>query len=147
MKILNKVSKCILFLFIFIFTCSCSINNNIHIVRADIVSLYGHEAYLINDANNEKLQTLKKYKEINDYNEEYFINNSLIIIVTQADSSSIKYSVTNLEMNDNKCVVVSIEGKSKDYVTMDLVSQYIFIELDKIELDNIEVKFERIINR
>ena len=70
----------------------------------------------------------------------------MIIIVTQADSSSIKYSVTNLEINDNKCVV-SIEGKSKDYVTMDLVSQYIFIELDKIELDNIEVKFERIINR
>ena len=61
-----------LFLFIFIFTCSCSINNDIHIVRADIVSLYGHEAYLINDANNEKLQSLKKYKEINDYNEEYF---------------------------------------------------------------------------
>ena len=146
MKILNKVSKYILLLLIFIFTCSCSINNNIHIVRADIVSLYGHEAYLINDANNEKLQSLKKYEKINDYNEEYFINNSLIIIVTQADSSSIKYSVTNLEINDNKCVV-SIEGKSKDYVTMDLVSQYIFIELDNIELDNIEVKFERIINR
>ena len=125
MKKYKNILYFIFSLFITFSLCSCNVNN-IKIINADMISLYEHKIYLVNDYEDEF------YNSINnkEYDEKYFNDKSLIIIITQADSSSIKYSVTNLEINDNKCVV-SIEGKSKDYVTMDLVSQYIFIELDK----------------
>lgn len=146
MILVRKILKFILLIFIGIFISSCSSNNDILIIRGDGVSLYSHEPYLINNINDEHLNSLNKYEEIEKYDEDFFTNKSLVLIITKADSSSIHYEVKKINYDKDK-LIIDFVGISKRYVTMDLLSQYIFLEINKEEallIQEIILNYDRV---
>lgn len=146
---MKKVLYVFILFFICLFQTSCVSNKNYLVVRADTISLYETKSFVVNDYNDQILKDLSEHSEIKKYDENYFKEKAIIVILTKADSSRINYSVTTTSLI-GELFLVNLEAKSKEYVTMDLVSQYIIIEISKeesLKINEIKVEYKRIIEK
>ena len=78
---------------------------------------------------------------ISDYDEEWFKEHNLVLVLLTANSGSIRYKANNINIEDGT-MTVSFNKKSPDMVTCDMAGWHIIIETDKVSIDEIDIFVE-----
>lgn len=77
------------------------------------------------------------------YDDNYFKEHFLILVLIEENSGSIRHTVTNVTSPSSGTSRVIIKRKLPEAVTMDMAQWHIFVEMDsKIEVENVQVNFE-----
>ena len=77
------------------------------------------------------------------YDDNYFKEHFLILVLIEENSSSIRHTVTGVASYPSGTSRVIIKRKIPEAVTMDMAQWHIFVEMDsKIEVKNVQVNFE-----
>lgn len=78
---------------------------------------------------------------IADYNEEWFEDHNLVLVLLTASSGSIRFKATNVNVYDGK-MDISFVQKAPDIATCDMAGWHIIVETEKISIDEINVYVE-----
>lgn len=78
---------------------------------------------------------------IAEYDDEFFKNHNIVLVLLTASSGSIRYKVTNINLIDGVMDVNFIK-KSPELVTCDMAGWHIIIETEKVSIDEINVFVE-----
>ena len=70
-----------------------------------------------------------------NYDDAHFEKNTVLLIAIPATSGSVRHKVNNINVSSTE-LLVSVKAESPDAVTMDLVSWFIVISIDKTSLTN-----------
>ena len=76
-----------------------------------------------------------------DYDEEWFKEHNLVLVLLTANSGSIRYKANNINIEDGT-MTVSFNKKAPDMVTCDMAGWHIIIETEKVSIDEINVFVE-----
>lgn len=76
-----------------------------------------------------------------DYDEEWFKEHNLVLVLLTANSGSIRYKANNINIEDGT-MTVSFNKKAPDMVTCDMAGWHIIIETDKVSIDEIDIFVE-----
>ena len=76
-----------------------------------------------------------------DYDEEWFKEHNLVLVLLTANSGSIRYKANNINIEDGT-MTVSFNKKAPDMVTCDMAGWHIIIETKKVSIDEINVFVE-----
>lgn len=104
------------------------------------------------NANKEKYNLGHKEKVYSDttigfedaiveYDEEWFKDHNIVLILLTANSGSIRYKANNINIEDGT-MTVSFSKKAPDMVTCDMAGWHIIIETEKVSIDEINVFVE-----
>lgn len=118
---------------------SSNVNYNVHYLKTSTVNFENNNCFIINsfeEFNEYYLVNAKYYsnsldKLISRYNDDFFNNNSLVVIKKIATSGSYEYHVKYFKINEDK-VIVKINQSSSKYVSYDLAMWNFIIETNKI---------------
>lgn len=73
-----------------------------------------------------------------EYDEEFFKNHNIVLVLLTASSGSIRYKVENINLNDG-VMEINITKKTPEIGTCDMAGWHIIIETDKQEIEEIKV--------
>lgn len=76
-----------------------------------------------------------------EYDEEWFRDHNIVLILLTANSGSIRYKANNINIEDGT-MTVSFNKKAPDMVTCDMAGWHIIIETEKVSIDEINVFVE-----
>lgn len=79
--------------------------------------------------------------ETKEYDEEFFKEHNIVLVLLTASSGSIKYKVENINLNDG-VMEINITKKIPEIGTCDMVGWHIIIETDKQDIEEIKVMIE-----
>ena len=86
--------------------------------------------------------TTKGFEDaIEKYDEEYFRNNNLVLVLLEESSGSIRHNLEKFDINNN-IIEISIVKKIPDICTCDMAGWHIIIEVNKINITEINVNVE-----
>ena len=80
---------------------------------------------------------------IAEYDEEFFKDHNIVLVLLTASSGSIRYKVTNINLIDG-VMDVNFTTKSPELVTCDMAGWHVIIETEKTSIDEINVFVEGI---
>lgn len=84
----------------------------------------------------------RRFEEvISKYDEQFFEENNLVLILLNSNSGSIKYNVDSYKIIDG-VMNVTISEKRPEYMTCDMAGWHIIIETDKVEINSVNVNIE-----
>ena len=75
---------------------------------------------------------------IEEYDEEFFKNHNIVLVLLTASSGSIRYKVENINLNDG-VMEINITKKTPEIGTCDMAGWHIIIETEKQEIEEIKV--------
>lgn len=75
---------------------------------------------------------------IQKYDEEFFKNNNLVLVLLTAESGSIRHKVNSANIADG-VMTINITRQTKEYQTCDMAGWHIIIETEKVSIDKIVV--------
>ena len=78
---------------------------------------------------------------IADYDEEWFKGHNIVLVLLTANSGSIRFKVTNVNINERK-MNISFTQKAPEMVTCDMACWHIIVETEKVSTDEINVYVE-----
>ena len=78
---------------------------------------------------------------IADYDEEWFKDHNIVLVLLTANSGSIRFKATNVNINEGK-MDISFATKTPDIVTCDMAGWHIIVETEKVSIDEINVYVE-----
>ena len=78
---------------------------------------------------------------IADYDEEWFKDHNIVLVLLTANSGSIRFKATNVNINEGK-MDISFTQKAPEMVTCDMAGWHIIIETEKVLIDEINVYVE-----
>lgn len=78
---------------------------------------------------------------IAEYDEEWFKDHNIVLILLTANSGSIRYKANNINIEDGT-MTVSFNKKAPDMVTCDMAGWHIIIETEKVSIDEIDIFVE-----
>ena len=78
---------------------------------------------------------------IADYDEEWFKDHNIVLVLLTANSGSIRFKATNVNINEGKMDISFIQ-KAPEMVTCDMAGWHIIVETDKVLIDEINVYVE-----
>lgn len=99
-----------------------------------------------NLGHNEKVYsdtTIGFEDAIVDYDEEWFKDNNLVLILLTADSGSIRYKVNSIDINNGK-MDISFKKEVPEIGTCDMAGWHIIVETEKVSIEEINVFIEEI---
>lgn len=99
---------------------------------AVITSLSELNGYCRNTDSDYSLERFNEY--VKKYDDSFFVEKLLVLIVLQEGSGSIGHSVTSVLKNGNS-VLVSIDRRIPEVGTCDMAQWHIIVELDKTLAD------------
>ena len=73
-----------------------------------------------------------------EYDEEFFKDHNIVLVLLTASSGSIRYKVENINLNDG-VMEINITKKTPEIGTCDMAGWHIIIETDKQEIEEIKV--------
>ena len=76
-----------------------------------------------------------------EYDEEWFKDHNIVLILLTANSGSIRYKANNINIEDGT-MTVSFNKKAPDMVTCDMAGWRIIIETEKVVIDEIDIYVE-----
>ena len=76
-----------------------------------------------------------------EYDEEFFKEHNIVLVLLTASSGSIRYKVANVNLNDG-VMEINITKKTPEIGTCDMAGWHIIIETDKQEVEEIKVMVE-----
>lgn len=76
-----------------------------------------------------------------DYDEEWFKDHNIVLVLLTANSGSIRFKATNVNINEGK-MDISFTQKAPEMVTCDMAGWHIIIETEKTLIDEIHVFVE-----
>ena len=76
-----------------------------------------------------------------EYDEEFFKEHNIVLVLLTASSGSIRYKVANINLNDGT-MEINITKKTPEIGTCDMAGWHIIIETDKQEIEEIKVMVE-----
>ena len=118
---------------------SSTVSYNVHYLKTSTVNYENNDCFIINsfeEFNEYYLANIKYYsnsldKLMSRYNNDFFNNNSLVVIKKIATSGSYEYRLKYFKINEEK-VIVKINQSSSKYVSYDLAMWNFIIETNKI---------------
>lgn len=78
---------------------------------------------------------------IADYDEEWFKDHNIVLVLLTANSGSIRFKATNVNINEGK-MDISFTQKAPEMVTCDMAGWHIIVETEKVSIDEINVFVE-----
>ena len=78
-----------------------------------------------------------------EYDEEFFKNHNIVLVLLTASSGSIRYKVENINLNDG-VMEINITKKIPEIGTCDMAESHIIIETEKQEIEEIKVMVNEI---
>lgn len=78
---------------------------------------------------------------IAEYDEEFFKDHNIVLVLLTASSGSIRYKVTNINLIDG-VMDVNFTTKAPELVTCDMAGWHIIIETEKVSIDEIDIFVE-----
>ena len=78
---------------------------------------------------------------IEDYDEEWFKDHNIVLVLLTANSGSIRFKATNVNINEGK-MDISFTQKAPEMVTCDMAGWHIIVETEKVSIDEINVYVE-----
>ena len=85
--------------------------------------------------------TIEFADAIEEYDEEFFKEHNIVLVLLTASSGSIRYKVENTNLNDG-VMKINITKKIPEIGTCDMEGWHIIIETDKQEVEEIKVMVE-----
>ena len=76
-----------------------------------------------------------------EYDEEWFKDHNIVLILLTANSGSIRYKANNINIEDGT-MTVSFNKIAPDMVTCDMAGWHIIIETEKVSIDEIDIFVE-----
>ena len=76
-----------------------------------------------------------------EYDEEFFKDHNIVLVLLTASSGSIRYKLANIDLNDG-VMEINITKKTLEIVTCDMAGWRIIIETDRQEIEEIKVMVE-----
>ena len=76
-----------------------------------------------------------------EYDEEWFKDQNIVLVLLTANSGSIRYKANNINIEDGT-MTVSFNKKAPDMVTCDMAGWHIIIETEKVSIDEIDIFVE-----
>ena len=76
-----------------------------------------------------------------EYDEEFFKEHNIVLVLLTASSGSIRYKVANINLNDG-VMEIKIERNVPEIGTCDMAGWHVLVETDKQEFEEIKVMVE-----
>ena len=79
---------------------------------------------------------------IQNYDEEFFANNNLVIVLLNATSGSKRHKLTNCELEDGT-LNLEIKIVSPEYCTDDMASWHVLVQVEKAPINDVKVDIKK----
>ena len=73
-----------------------------------------------------------------EYDEEFFKDHNIVLVLLTASSGSIRYKVENINLNDG-VMEINITKKTPEIGTCDMAGWHVLVEIEKVEIEEISV--------
>ena len=73
-----------------------------------------------------------------EYDEEFFKEHNIVLVLLTASSGSIRYKVANVNLNDG-VMEINITKKTPEIGTCDMAGWHVLVETEKVEIEEIRV--------